>query len=279
MTDLDYKILRLKKDPASLAAHTATSYRIFRHRKSEDASSPADAVRHAMVCWRARLRALRIANWVQVHTDKYWYGLNCPPVGVEMTGGGTLPCRLRACPFCHGRRIRDIFIRLNKRLESQGSLSLVEFRGHYGPKLNLANRDLLQLRNGRLDWDRMDDTLRRMSVRRRRIKKRLARGDYGGAYQVSFNPRVVNKQVALAGWWASDHRVLAAVDAKHAEDPPVFAFGKVTYHRVQSAYVLAKLVGRVLPYNLAWLYADAEVMADLLNILHSRRLFTTIGKL
>jgi len=231
-----------------------------------------------MNTWRARLWALRNENWAQIHTDKYWQARNCPPCGFELVMDD-LPktCHLRICPFCHGRRVSSTFMRIHRQLQVHGKLSLIEFHGCYGPRAVGSKIDPIKFLGGRLDEAPLDNLLRIANVRRRRLRYRFA-GDGVGAYQIDITARHRNRNVAAGGSWATDHRMLVTV-ADEKLDLPKFKIGQAKYCRVTDAYQLARLVAKAFPYNLSWLYSDATITADLLNILHSRRLFSTIGAL
>lgn len=65
--------------------------------------------------WRHRLAAIRDAGWLRAQEDRaFYYGArNCWPSTIRPSGGQTRYCNLWFCPFCWGRKVVEVYNRLD----------------------------------------------------------------------------------------------------------------------------------------------------------------------
>jgi len=109
MADYQFIVNKIRRPLRWQAARWAVFANWF-GRSYGETRNTVKALAVARKSWRTRLMGLRDAGWAPLQDNQVFFFRNCPPFGVT-TGRQSVPCHKPViCPFCHGRRVADVFM-------------------------------------------------------------------------------------------------------------------------------------------------------------------------
>lgn len=226
--------------------------------------------------WRACAAALRNSGWHPMTTKKFGYARNCPPVGVYCDPPQQ-PCLLRVCPFCHARKVLELFRKIRTVLHKQTeAVKVVSLRIFYGHAPN-QRMPVVYDADGTLDKSHFDQVLRRHVLFRIQMRYAL-RDAIGGAHWYTLAPFVYRRTFrdGSCGRWHSMNSCVAIMP----EDWEVTAPRLMYCRQTPNDFALAKLVGHAFRYRAECLtLASAPVLADMLNATRAIKQLSTFGEL
>lgn len=225
--------------------------------------------------WRRRVFQLHEEGWQAVQSKRVVYIRNCPPSTCGYSPQ-TQSCNLRICPFCHARRVADVYERIHDLLQSlDGSHKVVAFRKFNG-QYSDADRIYLDADMGLTGTFLKTVYPRHRKFRQTFQKERMSEA-IGGIYWYTIAPYTYQKDSidGSIGRWNGLHGCIAVMpgdwkswnsdDVKVIKDP--------------DDYQLAWLVGRTFQYRQQWMTSDPSVCSALLNATHGDIFLTAFGRL
>lgn len=224
--------------------------------------------------WCNRAIRLKHEGWRVLQSEKIVYVCNCPPFacGYEPK---TQPCKLRICPFCHARKVSDIYTRIQDLIQQiPGSVKVVAWRRMFGfdtDEDRIFYDDDMGMRTF------TDNVNPRHRTIRTRFQKERVKDALGGIYWYTAAPFTYQRASTdgSVGRWNVLHSCVAVMQADW--EPWESKYLKVLAD--PDDYQLAYLVGRSFQFRPLWLRAKADVMASFLNATHREVFLSAFGKL
>jgi hypothetical protein len=215
------------------------------------------------VRWRRLVVRLAQAGWRPLQGKKAGYAYNCPPCSVQSVPY-MQPCKLRRCPFCHGRKAADVFIQCQKLLEANPDATFVSWRHISGR--SYPNYPLFLAADGGLPPVFAEQHAAETAWRKAFPTKYLE-GAYGGRMHMTMTP-CAGEESQVDGstnWWSTVHGCIACgpPDWEPKETP----YRKAYVCRKPTVWQLARMVGMAMPYDAQWLNADPAILVEYLHFL------------
>jgi len=224
--------------------------------------------------WRSRLPALRDAGCEQLQTERLAYIRNCPPSTCAYSPK-TQSCNLRICPYCHARRVSNIYGRLRELLRANPGAKVASWRKYTGHEDD-ASRIYFDADMG-LNKTFLRDVYPQQKEFRHVFQQENMTSAIGGVYWYSITPYTYKRIAAdgSEGRWNTLHGCCAVM-------PPDWKSWKSDDLRVvrqPDDYQLAWLVGRCFQYRQQWLLSDPDIMSAFLNATRGDVFLSAFGRL
>jgi len=223
--------------------------------------------------WVARVIALFNAGWSVLQSPKLAYAQNCLPC-ICTSDPITQTCKLIPCPFCHARKVADIYMRAQKLIIKLGNVRVISWRRKHGR----AAVDMIYLNeHGRVTG--LGEVFAEHNGRRREIRRTQLQAAYGGAQMVTIAPHTFDhpSPEGACGRWLVQQSVLAVVPRYWR--PPRGIRKRAVVRTNPDPHDLAYQVGRAFRYPQHWLTSDPCIMRDLLEAMKGRRFKEIFGDL
>ena len=276
-SDYTFKFRGRPKSYSALVEYHATLSRACGPLKTD--RELAGAVTQLVRRWRMRLVDLRDHGWKMARRKKFAWYRNCAPCGVKTDHIKARGCGTRPCPFCHARRVADIYKMVWEHI-AQCQLESMPLRFYsYQRTIGVDPSTVVPIMEDPEHCQKALDVLVLPAAAefRRVFAKQVMSKVMGGVYSCTIEPsRYKRRDGDHVGRWLVHHNAILMTH-EHAEPPQ--AVGDLRMAKSLDPRTLAWFIGSTFRYPLGMLSGPVDAAVVLLNSTEGKRQTATFGEL